>query len=177
MILYPPDLPCASRIEGHSASVSAGLVRTPMEAGNTRQRRAQRVMPHQITLTFVMPQGTLADWMTWVNAYAFDQWIAMKLPGVLAGRALVNTTPTPVRFCSDIALELLPVARLWYWRARVLVEWLPTGADLLPMTWFVANEPDLAQLGADWIVAGAPASPSLDNVLAGTAVAPSVPLI
>jgi hypothetical protein len=162
MIPYPSTLPCVSRIEGHSAALSTGVVRTPMEAGNTRQRRTQRVLPHQLALVFVMPQEIYATWLAWVNAHAFDTFIDLPLPGLLASRVLADTTPTPVRFISDIQSELLPVHRLWYWRCRVQAEWLPMAGDLAPIA------------AGQWIVAGTPAQPSApDRILAGRASAPS----
>ena len=148
MIAYPVSLPCVSRIEGHAATAYAGLVRTPMEAGNTRQRRTQRVLPHRISLVFVMAQEVYADWLTWVNANAFDNWFTLALPGLLASRAGASTALVPVRFMSDVSSELLPVHRLWYWRCRVEAEWMPTAADLVAITfgdWIAADFDDQAQ--------------------------------
>lgn len=142
MLAYPPLLPCVSRIEGHSATIFAGLVRTPMEAGNTRQRRTHRVLPHRLSLVFVMAQEVYAAWLAWVNENAFDQWILMSLPGDLAARAGTPTAPTPVRFVSDVTAELMPADRLWYWRCRVEAEWLPSAADLGPAPfgpWILAD--------------------------------------
>ena len=130
MIVYPASFPCASRVEGHSASQFAGLVRSPMEAGNSRQRRSHRVLPHQITLAFVMPQPDYAAWLTWVNAHAWDDWVQMNLPGLTAGHAGTDTAPILVRFCTDLRSELLPAHGLWYWRVRVDCEYQPTDADL-----------------------------------------------
>jgi hypothetical protein len=171
---YPRNLPCASRIEGHAAVLSAGLIRTPMTAGNTRQRRAQRQLPHQISLAFVVSQALLADWLTWVNAYAFDAWFSMRLPGLLASQAGADTAPVPVRFMSDIQLELIPAARLWYWRARVDCEYLPTLADLaLEPVWITATRPGEIDETLPWIVAGRPDAPAPDWILAGDATAPA----
>jgi hypothetical protein len=130
MTPYPPTLPCVSRIEGHAAQLDAGLVRSPLEAGNARQRRAHRLMPHRLTLVFVMEQALYAAWLVWVNEHAFDEWVGLTLPGVLASRAGTNTASVPVRFVSDVRAELLPVHRLWYWRCSVEAEWLPLAGDL-----------------------------------------------
>jgi hypothetical protein len=124
---YPPMLPCVSRIEGHAASLFAGLVRTPMAAGNTRQRRAQRVLPQSLALVFVMPQDILAAWLSWVNKYAFTGFVALRLPGLAASAAGADAVAMPVRFISPIVSELLPAQGLWYWRCRVTAEWLPAG--------------------------------------------------
>lgn len=122
---YPTPLPCVSRVEGHSTTAYAALMRTAMEAGNCRQRRVHRQLPQRLSLVFVMDQAIYATWFAWVNANAYADFVLMTLPGVLASRNAVDTTPTPVRFLSDIACELLPVHRLWIWRCRVEAEWIP----------------------------------------------------
>lgn len=173
MIAYPLTLPCVSRVEGHAATAFAGVVRTPQEAGTTRQRRAHRAMPHQLALVFVMDQAVYASWLAWVNANAFDDWIMLELPGLLASRAGADTVPTPVRFISDIQAELLDVHRLWYWRVRVQAEWLPTADDwtTIPLgDWIVA---DLLDLPPDSVHAGSPSLPSPGVVDSGTPLAPS----
>lgn len=166
---YPSTLPCVSRIEGHAAAAFAGAVRTPMEAGNTRQRRSQRVLPHQLQLVFVMPQTRLADWMTWVNLHAWDEWIEMKLPGLLASRHGHDVIATPVRFISDLQLRLRQEYRLWYWDVSVEAEWLPLSADLVALRWFVGGRPGTTPAVADWIVGGRPPTPSTPDTVTGGA--------
>jgi hypothetical protein len=175
-VLYPNVFACASRIEGHTAAVSAGLVRTPMEAGNTRQRRRHSVLPHQISLAFVMDQEAYADWLTWVNANAWDDWVEMRLPGLAASRAGTDTAPILVRFCSDLQAELLTAYRLWYWRVRVDCEWMPTAAQLAPPTWggwIVGRRP--GDPSPDWIVGGVPRLPAGVYTNPGTPATPTVP--
>jgi hypothetical protein len=156
MIDYPASFPCPSRIEGHSQDMSAGLVRTPMEAGNSRQRRTHRMLPTRIALTFMIEQPDYAGWLTWVNENAWDDWVNMKLPGLVASRLGVNTAAIAVRFMSDPRAELLPVHRLWWWRVRVEAEYLPTAEQIAPV------------FAGKWIVGGSPLAPSLDWVLGGT---------
>jgi hypothetical protein len=173
-IIYPPHLPCVSRIEGHSAALSAGLVRTPMNAGNTRQRRTFRTLPHMLALVFVIEQKVYAEWLAWVNVYAWDEWVSMKLPGLLASRLGTDTASIQVKFCTDLQAELLPVHRLWYWRVRVTAEYIPTPEHLAPVLsgdWIVAGTP--GDPSPDWIVAGTPAAPSPDWISAGTALLPA----
>lgn len=128
MVLYPALLPCASRIEGHGALVATAIVRTPMQAGNCRQRRTHAQLPQRLALAFVIDQALYAAWIAWVNTYAYTDFVLMRLPGVLAARAGTDTAPTPVRFISDLQAELVPLHRLWIWRVRVDAEWLPEAA-------------------------------------------------
>jgi len=163
MIFYPSSLPCVSKSDGLTATAYAGVVRTPMEAGNSRQRRMHRVLPHMLSLTWNIAQPTvLAQWITWCNAHAWDEWIAIRLPGLVASRAGENTALTPIRFISDLAQELLQGQGIWYWRLSVTAEYQPTSDDLAPM-------PGL--LG--WIAAGTPGAPSPDWIVAGTPDNPS----
>jgi hypothetical protein len=157
---YPSSFPCASRIEGHSAALSAGLVRTPMEAGNTRQRRTQRLLPHQISLVFMIDQALYGSWLSWVNAHAWDEWITMPLPGLLAGVAQTDTAPVPVRFMTDLQTELLTVSRLWWWRVRVSAEYLPQQSDFM-----IFN--------GVWIIGGSPSTPATDSIIGGSPTSPA----
>jgi len=157
-IPYPHSYPCPSRIEGHSAAISAGLVRTPMGAGNTRQRRSYRNLPHLISLVFVVDQDQYASWFSWVNTYAWDGWIEVPLTGLHASAAGLDVTPTLVRFCTDLQEELIPIHRLWMWRIRVSAEYMPVPGDF-PI------------VDGGWIIGGTPTAPSPDNMLAGTPAA------
>jgi len=174
VIAYPVSFPCASRVEGHGAALSAGLVRTPMEAGNTRQRRTQRVLPHTISLVFMIDQREYGAWLAWMNAYAWDQWITMNLPGLLASKLGTNTAAVPVRFMTDLQTELVDIHRKWIWRLRISAEYLPQPADFPPVDgiWIVGGKPQAP--ATDWILAGTPgtAAPIFTNP--GTPAAPTV---
>lgn len=174
MIAYPGSFPCPSRSEGHSAALSAGLVRTPMEAGNTRQRRAQRVLPHVVSLVFMIDQRQLGSWLAWANAYAWDQWITMDLPGLLASKLGTNTAAVPVRFMSDVQTELVAIHRKWIWRLRVAAEYLPVPGDFPPVNgiWIAGNTPGAPS--ADWILGGQPGAPAPIFTNPGTPAAPTV---
>lgn len=171
---YPGSFPCPSRVEGHSQQMAAGLVRSPMEAGNSRQRRSQRVLPTEIALVFVIAQAQYASWLAWVNAHAFDEWINMKLPGLRASQAGTTTTATAVRFTSDIGAELLNVRRLWYWRVRVTAEYLPVLSDfpVIDGVWIIGGTP--AQAFPDDVIGGTPAAPAPIFTNPGTVFAPTV---
>jgi hypothetical protein len=171
---YPPGLPCVARAS-HGALAAAAVVRTPMEAGNARQRRTQRTLPHLLTLSWDLEQPhDLAAWMTWVNAFAWADWFTLRLPGLVASRAGLTSADVPVRFVSDVRRELWQGRGLWGWRVSVTAVYQPTTADLASVPlgpWIVAGMP--ATPSADWIVAGTPAVPSLDLVSAGTPPDPS----
>lgn len=174
MVIYPAPFPCPSRVEGHDQAMAAGLVRTPMEAGNSRQRRAHRVLPTRIGLVFMIHQPDYAAWLTWVNENAWDDWVTMKLPGLEASRLGLDTAEISVRFMTDLQADLVPVHRLWWWRVRVAAEYLPTPQQLAPVftgDWIVAGHP--AFVPTDWIVAGTPPTPSPDVISAGTARSPA----
>jgi hypothetical protein len=176
VIAYPATLPCVSRVEGLSLGLASGVVRSPIEAGATRQRRAHVQLPQTFTLVFVIDQALYAGWVAWMNAHAFDGWVLIALPGVLASRAGADVVPVPVRCTSDLQAELLPVHRLWFWRVRVQAEWMPSAADLVPIAqgaWIAAGSP-AAPSSPDWIRAGTPGTPSNANrLIAGTPSAPS----
>lgn len=163
MIAYPSTLPCVSRAEGLSATAFSGAVRTPMEAGNVRQRRAHRALPHQLSLAWMIPQRTtLAAFLAWCNANAWGDWFTLTLPGLIASRLGLRTAEVPVRFVSDVRMELVTGRGLWYWRVGVDAEYLPSAADLGPMP-----------MDDGWIVAGTPSAPALLWIVAGTPGQPS----
>lgn len=143
MIDYPVTFPCASRVEGHGATLFTGTIRTPMEAGNSRQRRSHHALPHQISLVFVIKQTAYHEWLKWCNLHAWDEWVSMNLPGLAASEAGTDVAPILVRFCTDIRAELMPVFRLWYWRVSVDCEYIPD-PELL------AAPPPPLQLTAQW---------------------------
>lgn len=173
MIDYPASLPCVSRIEGHSANISAGLVRVVMDGGNARQRRKHRVLPHTLSLVFIVSQSQLNEWLAWANKNAWDAFFNLKLPGLYAASKGLDTTPTPVRFISDLQTELIPINRLWLWRVTVSAEYVPTPADLIGAMggWIIAGTP--AAPAADLIVAGTPGSPATDWIVGGTPLQPA----
>lgn len=174
MTEYPGSFPCASRIEGHSATLASGVVRTPMTAGVSRQRRAYRHMPQQIALVFMIDQTLYAVWLSWVNEHAFEDWVQMKLPGLRASSSGAGTALVPVRFFSDLEAELVPVARLWLWRVRVSAEYLPLAADYLALdgVWVIPGRPALPEPA--WVLAGTPGAPAPAFTNPG---APGVPTV
>jgi hypothetical protein len=144
-----------------------------MEAGNARQRRTNRILPTRISLVFMIEQAGYAAWLNWVNTYAWDDWIQMKLPGLQASIQGSNTAAIPVRFMTDLQTDLVPVHRLWWWRVRVEAEFIPTPDQLEPVPfgpWIVGGTP--ASPSPDWIVGGTPAAPSPDVISAGTPLDP-----
>ena len=169
MLTYPKGFPCVSRLS-HSQAMNAGLIRTPMAAGNTRQRRAFTHMPHVLQLEFEIRQDVYAAWLGWINENAYGAPFLLELPGVLASRAGVGATGVPVRFITDVEANLEPVHRLWYWRVRVGAEWQPLADDVRAGYWIIGGTP--AAPGAMWVTGGTPATPSPDITYPGTPAAP-----
>jgi hypothetical protein len=163
VIAYPASFPCVSRVEGHSAQIASGVVRTPMSSGVSRQRRSFRQLPQQIALAFVIDQSTYAAWLSWVNAHAWEDWVVLSLPGLLASTAGTPTAATAVRFMTDLQAELLNVRKLWVWRVRVSAEYVP-----LPT--------DYATFPGVWIIGATPGAPAPAYIIGGTpdALAPDM---
>jgi hypothetical protein len=132
VIDYPAAfLPCPSKA-AHSVVDAAGVVRSPLAAGASRQRRAYRTLPERISLTWTLEQReTLAAWIAWCNVYAWD-WFRLSLPGLDASWAGEHTAPMAVRFVSDVQQVMLPGRGLWVWRLTVEAEAQPTSDDLAP---------------------------------------------
>lgn len=169
MLTYPASLPCVSRTDGPSAVAHAAAVRTLMEAGNTRQRRRHRTLPHRLALSFDIAHDEFAAWLTWCNANAWADFFLLNLPGLIASRAGVNVAPVPVRFVSDVTRELWRGRGLWGWHVRVEVEYEPTAADLASVPlggWIVGGTPGVPS--PPWIIAGTPAASSPWGIFAGT---------
>jgi hypothetical protein len=145
-----------------------------MAAGNTRQRRSFRNLPHAISLVFMIDQAVYASWLSWVNTYAWDDWIEMPLTGMHASALGATVAPTRVRFASDLQADLVPVHRLWYWRVRVLAEFQPVPADfpVVDGIWIVGGTP--AAPASEWVLAGTPAAPATDTTNPGRPAAPVV---
>lgn len=134
MIDYPASLPCPSKGEGFSVGDAVGVVRSPLEAGSTRQRRMHRTLPERCSLVWTIDQPhTLAAWLAWCNVYAWD-WFMLALPGLVASRAGTTTARTPVRFVSDVQQELVAGHGLWVWRLSVEAEAQPSSDDLALVT-------------------------------------------
>jgi hypothetical protein len=106
MTAYPTTFP-APRCAPHAWKIDMGVLRTPMEGGNTRQRRLYDVMPHAYTLEFTLRLTELFAWQAWVNANAYD-YFDLPLVSWLSSQAGVRAMPTEARFTSDLEVEFSP---------------------------------------------------------------------
>lgn len=104
---YPVSFP-SPQASPYAWSVDMGVLRTPMDGGNSRQRRLYDVMPHTWTLEFVVPMAALYDWQNWVNQFAYD-YFQMPLVSWLASKAGGQTSTHVVRFISNLEFDLLAV--------------------------------------------------------------------
>lgn len=142
---YPSSFQCP-QIKPYAWAVDMGIVRTPMEGGNARQRRRYRTMPHAFRLEFVMPALSVGQWQSWVNAFAYD-WFSINLESMWSAATGKITSPHLVRFISNLEWE--NVVYGWV-RVRVQAELSPNqialGGPLLPTY--------------NWIIGGTPVDPS-----------------
>jgi hypothetical protein len=93
----------------YSIAVDMGIVRSPMAAGNVRQRRLYDNMPQLFSLQFHMHTAELWVWQTWVNETAYN-WFYLPLASMYAGDG--QGLPGGMlsyhiaRFTSDLAVTL-----------------------------------------------------------------------
>jgi hypothetical protein len=176
---YPDSLPCPL-IDGFGADISAGLIRTPFEGGNTRQRRLHTQLPHIFRMTWIIKQVTdYGTWLNWMNANGWS-WFDINLPSAMAGKQGKELAPHTIRLISDLSTELVPTAKGFYWRVSVQAEWMPasfaSGGNAPPFStrsaWYIARSPSNPST-PDWVVARNPVNPSPDNVVAGSPGSPS----
>jgi len=165
---YPSSFQCP-KIIPYAWSVDMGILRTPMEGGNARQRRRYRVMPHAFRLEFILSALALGQWQTWINSFAYD-WFLMDLQSMWSAATGNIIAPHIIRFTSDLEFE--DVTYGWV-RCRVGAELSPNqyalGGPLLPTyAWVIAGTP-LAPSLDGWVIAGDPTDPSSpDWIYSGT---------
>src|SRR5580765_8381788 len=92
---YPADYPIADRAP-YSYAVDMGIVRSEMAAGNFRQRRIFKNMPHSLALVFHMRIETLHSWQAWINENAYG-FISMPVSTMFAGGP-----PTPGNIRAEV---------------------------------------------------------------------------
>lgn len=101
MTIYPATFPLP-KIEGFSATVASGLIKTDMPTQQA-QRRVFKTMPHRFSLTFIMSVNTWASWHNWVTTNGY-RWFTMTLPTMYAGLAAADLSPVLIRFVSDVSV-------------------------------------------------------------------------
>lgn len=161
---YPAALPVANRVP-YAYSVDMGVVRSEFAAGNARQRRAYRVMPHALALSFQVRITELNLWQNWVDRFAYS-WFLCPVSTMFS-----SGPPTPggtiryevLRFTSDLQIQSDG------WNLFTITVAAEMSADA------IAADPGFGS--GDWIVAGVPADPALDWIIAGTPSAPSIDTI
>ena len=170
---FPDSLPCVSRIDGFQMSSSAAVIRTPFEAGNSRQRRLHNRMPTEIALAWRVENARLAALFAWLNTFGYD-WFNLRLAGLEASRLGAFALKVAVRCMSDIQVTLMQFHRSNYWTLRVTAEYQPPAHVLVPGstgTWVVGGTPPAPS--SDWVIAKTPPDPATDWVIGGTPPDPS----
>jgi hypothetical protein len=171
--VYPADFPIADR-SPYTIAVDMGVIRSQMAAGNTRQRRAYRTMPHALALAFHMRVEHLFAWQQWINEFAYS-WISMPVSTMYAGEPPTDSSIRReiLRFTGDLAIAMDG----WDWvSVSVTAELSPDANASAPPVglggWIVAGTPEAA--GPEgWVIAGTPGTPSEQWVIAGTPDLPS----
>jgi hypothetical protein len=169
---YPGNFPVPDR-EPYSYAVDMGVVRSEMAAGNSRQRRAYKVMPHYLSLSFHMRIEELYLWQNWIDAFGYE-WFVCPVSTMYAGGPPVpaNLRDEVLRFTSDLAIGM----EGWDWVSVTVAAELSGDAQASNIGygthgWVIGGTP--ADPSVDWIIGGTPAAPSPDWVIAGTATFPA----
>ena len=111
---FPDSLPCVSRIDGLGMSHNAALMRTPFEAGNTRQRRLHVQLTQQVQLSWRCNNDQLHPLFTWLNINGYE-YFRIELSGVESSALEVFKTKVVLRLISDITKNLMRVHRQNWW--------------------------------------------------------------
>jgi hypothetical protein len=173
--VYPASFPIADR-QPYAYAVDMGVVRSDFAAGNARQRRAYRVMPHALSLTFHLRFEELFLWQNWVNEFAYS-WFHCPVSTMYAGGPLIptNLAYELLRFTGDLAVQsdgwnLVAVTVPAELSPDAFAEVPPFGSGV----WIIAGAP--ADPATGWIIGGTPGAPSPNWLIGGSPALPAVPL-
>jgi hypothetical protein len=128
--VYPESLPCVSRIDGYGMTAAAGVLKTPLEFANARQRRMHARMPQEIALSWRCTNAEMHAVVAWLNEYGYD-WFKLYLAGVEASQDEVFAKQIIVRLMSNISTTLMPVYRQNWWKVSCSAEYQPPPSTLL----------------------------------------------
>lgn len=98
---YPSTF-VSPKIEGFSATVASGLIKTEQPT-HQAQRRVYTSMRQRFSLTFVMSVTAWASWQNWMIANGY-RWFSINLPTLYAGQAGTSLSSVLVRLVSDISV-------------------------------------------------------------------------
>lgn len=170
---YPAEFPIPDR-QPYAYSVDMGVIRSEMAAGNARQRRAYRVMPHAFGLSFHLRFEELTLWQNWVNAYGYS-WFLCPVSTMYAGLPPEpeNLRYEVLRFTGNLDVQ----SEGWDWAAvSVAAELAPDAEAANPgpgaAGWIISGTPATPS-GAAWYIGGTPGEPSPGVVAGGTPALPS----
>jgi hypothetical protein len=124
-VIYPDSLPCVSRIDGYGLMHAASLVRTPFEAGNTRQRRWNKELPSEIQLAWRCSNEQLQPLFAWLNTFGYD-WFQIDLSSPESSMVDEIAVATDIRLTSDLSITLLPIHFQNWWLVTA------SGASYMP---------------------------------------------
>ena len=172
--IYPESYP-QFRWSPFGYEMDSGLVRTPFDAGNYRQRRLYTNMPTLFVASMVVRDIDIATWFLWWNHFGYD-WFQIDLgltpyssfmqqsDGATCSAHIVRCTSNP-----QIEAEAGDLVRV-----TVNLELSPETLQTIPMLgeWILAGTP--ATASTDWILGGTPADSSVDTYTGGSPPYPAI---
>jgi hypothetical protein len=124
MNVWPSSFPCPL-IDGFAMQANAAVIRSPEAAGNTRQRRINRRLPHSISLAWVFSQAEYGQVLRWLNKNGWN-WFDIQLPSGSGDHLGAYT----IRLISNLQGELIEGKDGYHWRVTASAEWMPPRSRL-----------------------------------------------
>jgi len=155
---FYPDGYILPDIGSYEGLIDVGLRRSSMPTALPTQEKVFNSPRELLTLTFSMSNDDYISWFAWARAYGW-QWFRIDI--ISSHKPVLITSNHIIRFVSEINY----VKRTDNWVS------LEVSAELLPSD---AEDPNVPVPIYDWVIAGTPASPSINNLIAKTAVDPAI---
>lgn len=149
---YPADIYPLPDYGSYSGIVDQGLTRTSAPAAAPNQEVGFNSPRNEIVLTFSMTNTVFESWMDWVEQFGWS-WFEMSL--VTSFEPVLITSTHRFRMTSQVT------------RVKRGDNWVSASVSVEMV---IGDYEDPAAVGTreyDFIIAGTPASPSVDEIIAG----------